>query len=444
MTYDNWQEAVAAEESRAIAAENTIQANLTNEVNRALAKEDELTEALEQLTQTASGEFRDANQRITNETSRAEAEETRIDRRVDINKYGFNVTYIADLQLPITLEEAVTYVPVQERKPGMKITFWTHCGWQTWQFAKSLDVRYWPLPEYWQLVDGVTTEIEDDAVTTAKIKDGAVTRNKLADYCVSSQKLGNKSVTKDKISPDAIDYINKDLQDQIDSIQIGGWAISNEFGSNTHIGISQKTLTAAFNRLWSKLEDITGEALQGINMLVTPDYFISETGADVHITANTVETNGIFEHIAFYGNGTLIAEADNVDYFEFDHHIDETTVIECVAKIMGIEYTRQHIVTHYNSFWLGAGSSYNDIMNVSHVIPITNGMRGAYDVSVAAGQHIIVVVGDSLKAGFIRADMNGFEIPFTETSIVKDNVTYRVFTSVNTYNAGTYNIDING
>ena len=269
---------------------------------------------------------------------------------------------------------------------------------------------------------------------TFKLKEGAIKTEHIAD----------KAVTTEKVSPEFIRYIEEDIQNQIDAIQIGGWAVSNEFGDDPHIGISQKALTAAFNRLWSKLEDMTGEALQGINMIVTPDYFISETGADVHITANTVETNGIFEHIAFYGNGTLFAEADNVDYFGFDHHIDETTVIECVAKIMGIEYTRQHIVTHYNSFWLGAGATYNDVMNVSHVIPITNGMRGAYDIDVAAGQHIIVIVGASLAEGFLRADMNGFEIPFTETSITKDGVAYRVFTSVNTYNAGVYNIDING
>lgn len=223
-----------------------------------------------------------------------------------------------------------------------------------------------------------------------------------------------------------------------------GAALDNKFGNDEYIGINQKVITNAINKVWSKLEDITGESLQGINMTVTPDFFISEDGADIHVTANTVETNGIFEHIAFYGNGELIAEADNVDYFEFDHHIDETTVIKCVAKIMGVEYERQHIVTHYNSFWLGAGATYNDIMDQSHVIPITNGMRGAYDITVAAGQHIIVVVGNTLAGGFLRADMNGFEIPFTESTITKDGVSYKVFTSENTYNAGTYNIDING
>jgi hypothetical protein len=36
------------------------------------------------------------------------------------------------------------------------------------------------------------------------------------------------------------------------------------------------------------------------------------------------------------------------------------------------------------------------------------------DISVEEGQCIIIVIGKGLKEGFLRADLNGIEIPFTE------------------------------
>lgn len=224
----------------------------------------------------------------------------------------------------------------------------------------------------------------------------------------------------------------------------GGVALSNEFGTEELIGVSQKSITEAFARIWQKLEDMTGEALTGINMTVTPKFFISEEGCNVHITATTVEAEGIFEHIAFYANDELIVEADNVDYLTHEAFITDTTVIKCVAKIMGIEYTRQRVITHYNSFWLGAGETYSDIMDEEHVVPLKIHMRGQYNVPVEDGQHILIVVGSSFRDGYLRADMNGFEIPFTESEVELEGTTYKVFTSVNTYQAGTYRINING
>lgn len=224
----------------------------------------------------------------------------------------------------------------------------------------------------------------------------------------------------------------------------GGTAITDQFGDSELVAVNQKVHTAAINKIYEILEDITGNVYHGINMVVTPEYFIGEDGATVSITANTTETNGIFEFIEFYINGSLIARGENVDYFIYNTTINETSVVKCVAKILGVEYTGEKLITHYNSFWLGAGSSYQDIMNVQHVIPITNGMRGAYDVDVAQGQHIIIVVGESLAGGFLRADLNSVEINFTESTVTVDGKNYKVFTSEEAYSTGTYNIDING
>ena len=179
-------------------------------------------------------------------------------------------------------------------------------------------------------------------------------------------------------------------------------------------------------------------------MAVTPEYYIGEEGSNIHVTATTVDTVGVFEQLDFYINGQLINHGENVDYMEFDTEITETSVVTCVAKILGVEYQRQAIITHYSSFWLGAGSTYTNVMKNSNLRPIANGMRGAYNIDLASGQKIIIVLGESLREGFIRADINGVEIAFVETTQTVDGNTYKVLTSENTYQAGTYNIDING
>lgn len=224
----------------------------------------------------------------------------------------------------------------------------------------------------------------------------------------------------------------------------GGTGLASIFGDSEDIGVTQKTLTDGFNKIWAKIEDITGESLLGFQMAVTPEYYIGEEGSNIHVTATTVDTVGVFEYIKFYINGQLIKEGENVDYMEFDTEINETSVVMCVAKILGVEYQKQTIITHYSSFWLSAGSTYSDVMKNSNLRPITNGMRGAYNINLTSGQKIIVVLGESLREGFIRADINGVEIAFVETTVTVDGNTYKVLTSENTYQAGTYNIDING
>lgn len=292
--------------------------------------------------------------------------------------------------------------------------------------------------------------IADESITGDEFRPNGVKPGKIANDAVLERNIKDGNVTLKKLSGKLQNFLkllagkDDDLQNQIDSLTISGMAVSNEFGEDAHVGVSQKALTAAFNRIWSKFEEITGEVLRGISMTVTPSYFISEEGCDVHITATTVEANGVFEHIAFFVDGEMIAEAEDVESFETDAVLTETAEVKCVAKIMGIEYERVKVVTHYNSFWLGAGASHQDIMDVNHLIPIKNGMRGAYDLNILDGQHIIIVLGESLREGFFRADINGVEIPFAESTVTVNGNRYRVFVSENTYQAGTYNIDVNG
>ena len=372
----------------------------------------------------------------------------------DVTAHNNNATFASLSQL-LNCPWLDDLIPATVRNGGMSIRFLRRrrgCSDEYVQFrlltrSFSTDIKDWLFDE---------CALRDGEITTKKIHDGAVTEEKLANGSVSGEKLQERSVTPSKIGKgsvhgehianDAVTFnkLDEEVRNLILSAGSHGIAVANEFGDNNLISVSQKALTDAFVKVWQKLEDMTGEMLQGISMTVNPDYFIGEDGADIHITANTVETTGIFEQIRFLINGAEVYSAENVDTLEYDTHIDETSVIKCEAKIMGIWYSREKVITHYNSFWLGAGTSYTDIMDVEHCIPITNGMRGAYDVNVDNGDNLFIVVGGSLAQGFLRADMNSIEIPFTESTVEIEGETYKVYTSANTYNAGTYNIDING
>jgi hypothetical protein len=110
---------------------------------------------------------------------------------------------------------------------------------------------------------------------------------------------------------------------------------------------------------------------------------------------------------------------------------------------MGIEYTRQQIITRYNEFYIGAGSTYADVMDSAHARQLNGTMRHNYNIKFNNGDKLIIVMGASLMDGFIRADLNGAEIELTEETITIDDKQYIVLTS-KAWSEGEYNIDING
>ena len=293
-----------------------------------------------------------------------------------------------------------------------------------------------------------TQDLADGAVTTPKLADGAVTTPKIADSAVTPEKLSGRVVT-EVIEPivkkvdDKYGFITRDLQNQIDSLEISGLALSNKFGDDPHIGISQKTLTQAVNAIWYKLEEITGETLIGVNLTVTPEYYIGEEGCLVNVVADTVEENGILEYVTILVNGEVVASGEDVHEFECDIPVTDTSVIRCIAQILGVVYERSVTITHYSPFWVGAGTSYSSVMTMDNIRSAANGMKGNYSIPFTAGQRLFVIVEDILRDRFVRADMNGVEIQFTETTQTISGKTYYVLTSENTYQAGTYNIDIN-
>ena len=206
----------------------------------------------------------------------------------------------------------------------------------------------------------------------------------------------------------------------------------------------------SLNNIWAKIEEITGEQLLGITLTTSPNYTVGEWNSTVTIDAHPSTPGEVFDHVAIYNGDELLVEGDNLRSISTSISTQVTANIRCEATILGIPYVSEKVITHFASFWLGAGDTYQDLMDANnrflpqYAIPITNGMRGAYNVTVEDGKRIIIVVGDTLSEGFIRADLNGVEIQFTESACTDvDGKSYKVFTS-EPWTAGEYNIDING
>lgn len=311
-----------------------------------------------------------------------------------------------------------------------------------------------------------TEQIKDQSITGDQMESGALPNGKLANNAVSERTIQDRAVTADKIALGALGPQHftpesfaqtiapyfAELQHQIDAHSDHGGFVSDSFGSNPSIAVSQKTVTDAINMLWRKIEDMTGEVIQGFNMVVTPTFFVSDDGCDVHIAANTVETNGVFEWIEFWVDDVCEKRYENVRYIDPEEcviHLENKEgydyLIECKAQIMGIEYPpHQHIITRYNEFYIGAGSTYDDVMKPAYARQLNGTMRHEYDVTFTDGQKLIIVMGASLYDGFIRADMNGVEIAFaSEETVTIDGKDYVVLTS-EAWSEGDYNIDING
>ena len=210
--------------------------------------------------------------------------------------------------------------------------------------------------------------------------------------------------------------------------------------------VQEKTdrLIDAINRIWEKFGELTGETFEGILFTVTPSYYIGEDGCRVNVMVNTETLSGMIENLKLYVNNNLVLDVNNITTLNTPIEINETSVITCEALINGIVYTKSKTITHYSSFWLGAGSSYDEVMTMNNLRPIEGDLKGSYEVNVEAGQRIFIILGEALRDNFVRADMSGVgTFVFDEETITLNGTNYKVLVSSNPFAADTYTIHIN-
>ena len=237
----------------------------------------------------------------------------------------------------------------------------------------------------------------------------------------------------------------QDIDNKINSFleSIGGTAISTQFGNSDLVGISQRVITEAINKIWDKLDEMTGENHRAIRMAITPDFFTGDS-CNITMTATATELVGIFEHIEFLINGQPFEgnSADVVNSFSCSTIITEECDITCNATILGRVYTVSQHVYKSDVLYFGTGSTYNDVLNQQHAIRVED-FNGDYNVEFDNGDYLFVIIPVEYSGAFVRADLNGMEIPMEQSTITVGDKSYVVNKSINSYTAGTYNIDIN-
>jgi hypothetical protein len=306
-----------------------------------------------------------------------------------------------------------------------------------------------------------------------KLKDKSVKNNHLDDSSVDTRVLKNKAVTPEKLSDDVqgsivgpIDNKYKTITDSLDqkyaniteelysmirSLQVGGVALSTQFGDREDIGITQKTLTKMFGALWDTIAQYhPGHNYFDFTLTVNPLYIFNEIEEDsVRVIADCSQAISDFDSVKVYVNDELRAESSDIKIFDTTVTITETSTIKVVGTILGRPITKTATVVNEIPFFMGGGQNYQDIMKEEYRKTLEGTLEGDYDLIVKQdGQHMFIIIPASRQSEFRRAmlvpdyDMNGFEIPLDKVYENQDYVVYKS-KAEHGYLAGTYNIDIN-
>ncbi len=231
-----------------------------------------------------------------------------------------------------------------------------------------------------------------------------------------------------------------DLETQMQSFLAtasGGEAFSTMYGNSNVMGVTQKTLTETINGLYQLIFDTLGIEVGDVQISITPDSFFSNEAAVVNIAATADYC--LFDFVKVYFNGEKVIEETSVATFSEDRTIGGTTTIKVEAQVLGKLYTYEKTVTMASDFFIGAGATYEDVYNPQYTKPYDGDPTGSYTIEVEEGQRIIIILPTADVSKIEQIEMNDFNIPMDTTTFG----IYTAYTSLNTYQAGTYTIDIN-
>ena len=217
----------------------------------------------------------------------------------------------------------------------------------------------------------------------------------------------------------------------------GGEAFSTMYGNSDLMGVTQKALTETMNGLYELIFDALGIEVGDVQITISPDAFFKNEAAVVNIAATA--NYGLFDFVKVYFDGEKVLEETSIKTFSENLTINKTTTIKVEAQVLGKLYTYEKTVTMSSDFFIGAGATYEDVYNPQYSRPYDGDPTGQYQVEVEEGQRIVIILPTADVSKIEQIEMNDFNIPMDTTTFG----IYTAYTSLNTYQAGTYTIDIN-
>lgn len=232
----------------------------------------------------------------------------------------------------------------------------------------------------------------------------------------------------------------EDLYQKLNSIlasQRLGVCLSGRLGTSDEVGVTQATLTRVINQIMNRISDMSGTLPDGVEITFTPEYVLSDSTSP--ITINCDATDGIFENVKIFCNGELIREENDITQFTHEMEIDKTSEFRVEATLLGMTYITSKVITSYYPFFIGSGTTWEDAVKTENIRQFDGDIDGSYNINIEnQGDKMFIVIPVSIKDQLVRADMNGYEIPFDRVEDTK----YVIYTSKNGYRKGVYTINL--
>ena len=259
---------------------------------------------------------------------------------------------------------------------------------------------------------------------------------------------------REEVTPDLYD-----LQNQVDSIQIHGLAVSNEFGNDPHIGISQKKLSEEHierleteTNLQEQINAIVADKAV-VNLTATPSTVFVGNEATINLgaTTNTEASSIIIKKgstVIASGSGMSLSGSDTITPSAAGNTTYNAEFV--IADLQKAATPKSVAAVHRIYYGAAAANDWESITNYDHT-PRTSPSGVTYNVNIATnGQHVFFIIPASMIGNkTVTAKKNGFNFPLkAPVDVTKTDggveVAYKVYQDASDvgYTQGTESITL--